>query len=108
MDLNQYQQQARATAVYPDRGHNVIYPALGLAGETGEVVDKIKKVIRRQGQFTLGVNLEIIKELGDVLWYVAILASELGFGLDEVAQMNLKKLADRQVRDVLKGEGDDR
>ena len=85
-----------------------MYPVLGLAGETGEVADKIKKVIRRNGEFTPEVKTEIARELGDVLWYVAVLSQELGFDLETLAQMNLSKLADRNERGVVKGEGDNR
>ncbi|MHB1426717.1 MAG: nucleoside triphosphate pyrophosphohydrolase family protein [Gemmataceae bacterium] len=79
-----------------------------MAGETGEVADKIKKVIRRNGEFTTEVKTEIAKELGDVLWYVAILSQALGFDLETVARMNLTKLEDRKERGVVKGEGDNR
>ncbi len=109
MHMNDYQRTARTTACYPTNNlFNLLYPALGLAGETGEVADKIKKVIRKRGEFTPEVKRDIAKELGDVLWYVAALSHELGYDLDTLAQMNLDKLADRKERDVIKGEGDDR
>ena len=90
MDLNQYQQGARATARYPQVGSNPIYPTLGLCGEAGEVADKVKKVIRDDdGVFSESVRESLKLELGDVLWYVAQLASELGFDLDSIARANL-------------------
>ncbi len=109
MQLNAYQQAARLTALYPDAGHNPIYPTLGLTGEAGEVADKVKKVIRDHGgQFNDKVRAEIAMELGDVLWYVAQLASELGYELDDVANQNLVKLRDRSARGQLQGSGDHR
>ena len=107
MDLNAYQDAARQTALYPDAGSNLIYPTLGLNGEAGEVADKVKKVIRdRARHFDEEARAEIALELGDVLWYVAQLASELGYELDAVADLNLKKLRDRSARGRLKGSGD--
>jgi NTP pyrophosphatase (non-canonical NTP hydrolase) len=109
MDLNSYQQSARTTARYPDVGANPIYPTLGLSGEAGEVADKVKKVLRdRGGVFDAAVREELKLELGDVLWYVAQLASELGLSLDEVAEANLAKLASRATRGRLSGSGDHR
>lgn len=109
MDLNSYQQSARTTARYPDVGANPIYPTLGLSGEAGEVADKVKKVLRdRGGVFDATVREELKLELGDVLWYVAQLASELGPSLEEVAEANLAKLASRAARGRLSGSGDHR
>lgn len=109
MDLNQYQNHALDTAVYPNRGANFAYPALGLAGEAGEVADKLKKVIRdNDGVLTDTVRDAVAKELGDVLWYVAVLASELDYSLAEVAAINVDKLASRKERGVLTGSGDNR
>ena len=109
MDLNHYQQAARSTARYPDVGSNPIYPTLGLSGESGEVADKVKKVLRdRDGIFDAEVKEALKLELGYVLWYVAQLASELGFSLEEVAQANLDKLASRASRGKLSGSGDHR
>lgn len=103
MEFNDYQAAAKATAVYhelPNR--KIIYPTLGLAGETGEVVEKVKKFLR-----DAVLDKEALKrEMGDVLWYLAALAGDLGFTLDEVAQANLDKLQDRKARDKLRGEGD--
>lgn len=111
--FDEYQQQSRALADYPNLDHNLIYPALGLAGEAGEAVDKIKKLWRNQG-VTSHVNLlpadkaTLVAELGDVLWYVAAIASELGLNLHTVAGLNLAKLLDRKARNVIKSEGDNR
>jgi NTP pyrophosphatase (non-canonical NTP hydrolase) len=107
--LNDYQLESRSTARYPDVGNNLIYPTLGLTGEAGEVADKVKKLIRDRGgvvdqQFTEDVALE----LGDVLWYVAQLATELGLTLEQVASANLGKLKSRSQRGTLQGEGDHR
>lgn len=108
MDFAEYQRLSRSTARYP-RNEALTYPALGLAGEAGEFADHAKKVIRDDGgEVTAGRREAMAKELGDVLWYVAQLASELGLELDEIAQMNLDKLRSRQQRGVLSGEGDDR
>jgi NTP pyrophosphatase (non-canonical NTP hydrolase) len=82
---------------------------LGLTGEAGEVADKVKKVLRdRDGVFDLERREAIKLELGDVLWYVAQLSSELGFELNEVAEANLNKLASRAKRGQIKGSGDER
>ncbi|MAA76978.1 MAG: nucleotide pyrophosphohydrolase [Rhodobiaceae bacterium] len=115
LDINEYQQMARKTAIYPDAGNpnskgaNITYPTLGLSGEAGEVAEKVKKVIRdKGGQFDDDTRAAICKELGDVLWYVAQIASELNLDLSNVAQGNLDKLADRAKRGKIKGNGDDR
>ena len=108
MLMDAYQRRARKTVVYP-REQKIIYPALGLAGETGEVCEKIKKYLR--GDYTLS-NEEKIDELemeiGDVLWYLANLASDLHLSLDIIAAKNINKVRDRLERDVLQGDGDDR
>jgi NTP pyrophosphatase (non-canonical NTP hydrolase) len=104
-----YQDFSDETAIYPNKGDNLYYPALGLAGEAGEVCEKIKKIMRDQkGHITEENVKEISKELGDVLWYVAALASEINVCLSVVAEENLKKLQSRQNRGVLKGSGDNR
>lgn len=109
MDLNDYQTQALRTAIFPNRGANFVYPALGLSGEAGEVADKLKKVIRDNGgQLTDEVRKAVAKELGDVMWYVAVLADELGYDLETIGMDNLEKLASRQSRGVLTGSGDNR
>jgi NTP pyrophosphatase (non-canonical NTP hydrolase) len=105
--LSEYQQRSRATAVYPDAGDNLTYPALGLCGEAGEAAEKVKKALRDDGGVLTGERRTALAgELGDVLWYVAQLATEAGLDLDTLAQDNLAKLLSRQERDVLQGSGD--
>lgn len=109
MDFTEYQNKSRSTAIYPNIGDNVIYPVLGLCGEAGEVAEKLKKVIRdNSGIFTEETHNLLKKELGDVLWYLAAIASEMGWDLSDVAQENLAKLAQRKAKDMLKGSGDTR
>ncbi len=109
MTFEEYQKLSRKTAVYPRKGKNFIYPTLGLTGESGEVAEKVKKVIRdKKGLIDKETKSEIAKELGDVLWYVSQLTSELGFSLDEIAKSNINKLYSRMKRGRLKGNGDNR
>ena len=109
IDLRSYQAQSRLTARYPAAGANPLYPTLGLCGEAGEVADKVKKVLRDHAGVFSPERVEALKlELGDVLWYVAQLATELGLDLDAIAQANLDKLASRAARNVIAGDGDDR
>ena len=108
MELTDYQISALETAVDPEQ-YNIIYPALGMTGEAGEVADKVKKVIRdNKSQFTEEKKREIAKEIGDVLWYCAVLAHDIGFSLEEVGRMNIDKLKSRQKRGKLSGSGDNR
>lgn len=109
MDFSEYQKESRKTALYPDAGNNFVYPTLGLVGEAGEVADKLKKTIRDDDNVITDVKKkEVEKELGDVLWYIAQVASELDLSLDDVAQKNLEKLFSRKERGVLGGSGDNR
>ncbi len=109
MEFNEYQKKSRETAIYPQAGENFIYPTLGLAGEAGEVAEKIKKVIRdKEGIINKETRKAVEKELGDVLWYVAQLATELQLSLNEIAQTNIEKLASRMKRGKIKGDGDNR
>ena len=109
MELNHYQKESRKTALYPDVGNNAIYPTLGLVGEAGEVADKVKKILRdKQGLFDDDSKEAIKFELGDVLWYISQLSSELGYELEEVANSNLEKLNSRMVRGQIQGSGDNR
>lgn len=104
-----YQYSADETAIYPNKGDNLYYPALGLAGEAGEVCEKVKKIYRDQkGHMTEENAREISKELGDVLWYVSALACEINISLSVIAEENLDKLRSRQQRGKLQGSGDDR
>jgi NTP pyrophosphatase (non-canonical NTP hydrolase) len=108
MELSEYQRQSRTTAEYP-REAWLAYPALGLAGEAGEVAEHAKKAIRDDaGKISDERRAAMAKELGDVLWYVAQLASELELDLDQIAQGNLDKLFSRQARGVISGSGDNR
>ncbi|MFH0820101.1 MAG: nucleoside triphosphate pyrophosphohydrolase family protein [bacterium] len=109
MNFEEYQKLSRRTAFYPNKDNNFVYPTLGLSGETGEVAEKIKKVLRdKNGVVDEATKADLAKELGDVLWYMAQIATELGLSLDEIAKNNIVKLADRQKRDMLKGNGDNR
>jgi NTP pyrophosphatase (non-canonical NTP hydrolase) len=104
LTFNDYQLAAKATAVYPDK-HAIVYPALGLSGEAGEVSEKVKKWLRGDRDLD---RAAVAKELGDVLWYLSALATDLGFTLEEVAQINVNKLLDRQSKGTIKGDGDNR
>lgn len=107
MDMHEYQQRSRKTALYPAIGHPVIYPTLGLVNEAGEVAGKIKKVFRdKDGQISEETRQALKSELGDVLWYIAQVATELGLDLEDIARGNLEKLSDRMARGKLGGDGD--
>jgi NTP pyrophosphatase (non-canonical NTP hydrolase) len=108
VEFSEYQHFSRRTASYP-RGAWLTYPALGLAGEAGEVAEHAKKAIRDDGGMIGDERRSAIsKELGDVLWYLTQLASELGLELEDIARENLEKLFSRQRRGMLSGSGDDR
>ncbi len=112
MTLGEYQQAARTTALYPAEVR-VLYPTLKLAGEAGEVAEKLGKLMRDEGYLpgqplSEAQTAALAAELGDVLWYVANLAADLGLSLEEVASGNLAKLASRRARGVIHGSGDDR
>jgi NTP pyrophosphatase (non-canonical NTP hydrolase) len=108
MNFTDYQREARKTAVYPDE-HKITYPALGLSGEAGEVANKVKKILRDDGgRLRPEVKDALSQELGDCLWYLALVAWDLELDLQNIAEENLKKLADRQARGTLQGEGDKR
>lgn len=111
MKLNDYQSKAVTTAVYP-KDKALPYLALGLSGEAAEVANKVKKILRgdydndpEKAEEALNA---ITMELGDTLWYIAVLASELGTNLELVATSNLDKLAARVEANTIKGSGDDR
>lgn len=109
MDFSTYQRLSRKTAIYPRRGKNVVYLTLGLAGEAGEVAENVKKMLRDDnGRLHPERKQRLAHELGDVLWYIANLAGELGLRLDDIASDNIAKLRSRQRRGVLKGSGDTR
>lgn len=108
MDINLYQQLAEKTAIYP-KEMGLYYTTLGLVGEAGEIANKVKKIIRDDnGELSFEKRVELVSELGDVLWYVANLASELKVDLDKVASTNINKLFGRKDRGALQGSGDDR
>jgi NTP pyrophosphatase (non-canonical NTP hydrolase) len=109
MLLSDYQSRSRVTAVYPAAGDNLLYPTLGLCGEAGEVAEKIKKMVRDDDGILSDARRDALsKELGDVLWYLAQLATEARLDLDAIAEENLAKLLSRRDRNVLSGSGDDR
>lgn len=104
-----YQRRAQDFAYYPTIEQRFIYPVLGLAGEAGEAADKVKKLFRdNDGVVDAEFEQAITKELGDVLWYLSQLAADLGLSLGNIAKANVTKLADRQRRGVIGGDGDDR
>jgi len=109
MTLNEYQQIADLTAGYPNKGHNLPYTTLGLCGESGEVAEKVKKLMRDDfGVLTDERREAIANELGDVLWYLQATAMELGYTLEQIAQINVFKLSTRARRNKISGEGDNR
>ena len=109
MNFDNYQQKSRKTAKYPAIGHSVIYPTLGLVNEAGEVAGKVKKVFRdKDGQINGETRAALKAELGDVLWYLAQVCTELDLSLDEVAEYNIEKLYSRLERGTIKGDGDNR
>ncbi len=110
MTFDDYQKQALTTAVTnPDPLMDKTIWAMGVAGEAGEVIEKWKKIVAyKGGEITDEDKTELGKELGDVVWYIAVLADRLGLSFDEIMQKNLAKLQDRQKRQVIKGAGDNR
>ena len=106
MNINEYQKQASKTAIYKDK---IVYATLGLAGEAGEIANKVKKILRdNSGEIQEEVRQNLISELGDVLWYVAALATDLRAELSEVANKNIEKLNSRKNRGTIGGSGDNR
>lgn len=104
MTLNEYQELAQATATYPQE-NALAYLTLGLNGEAGEIAEKVKKHFRDDRPLD---REELMYELGDQLWYVAVLANHLNISLDLVAEANINKLARRKARGTLQGDGDNR
>lgn len=99
MKFDDYQNEARLTALYPRRLNNLEYPTLGLTGEAGEVANIVKKIQRDfAGEINDGIRAKLKDELGDVLWYISACADELGLTLDEIAAYNVEKLARRHNR----------
>jgi NTP pyrophosphatase (non-canonical NTP hydrolase) len=109
MNFSDYQNRSRKTAIYPAIGHPVVYPTLGLANEAGEVAGKVKKIFRdKQGRIGAEEREALKGELGDVLWYLAQVCTELELSLDDVAQANIEKLYSRLERGKIGGDGDNR
>lgn len=110
MTFDEYQKQALTTAVnsYEPLMAKTIW-AMGVAGEAGEVVEKWKKIIAyKDGTVTEEDINELAKELGDVVWYIAVLADALGLSFEDVMRRNVEKLKSRQARNVIRGKGDNR
>ncbi|MFI5695645.1 nucleoside triphosphate pyrophosphohydrolase family protein [Kribbella sp. NPDC051586] len=109
MQLNEYQQAALRTAAPKDKPNEVFHLLLGLVGEAGEIAEKAKKIVRdKDSDFSQWDPDDLKKELGDTLWYIAVLADHFDVPLEEIAHLNLTKLADRQARNMLSGTGDNR
>lgn len=107
--LNEYQRRSRATWSLIHTDHPLAYPTLGLANEAGEVAGKVKKIFRDHNGVVSAEMREALKyELGDVLWYLAQICTELDLTLEEVAEANLDKLRSRQARNQIRGDGDQR
>jgi len=110
MTFKEYDDFIKTTAIYP-KDKAVVYPSFGLAGEVGEIMEKLKKIMRGGGELN---NIdsdnkeELKKELGDVIWYISALSNDLGFSLEDVANKNIDKLKSRKDRGVIHGEGDNR
>lgn len=109
LTFSEYQEKAKETALYPNVGKNPYYPTLGLTGEAGEISNKVKKIMRdKDGAIDDETRDDIKKELGDVLWYVAAVASEFELDMGEIAKKNYEKLMKRQEEGKIKGNGDNR
>lgn len=110
MNLNEYQEKASKTAGFQNlKIEPLVYLTLGIVGESGEIAEKIKKLMRNnEGVLTDEIRESLKLELGDVLWYLSQFAKELNFTLDEVAEANIKKLYSRLDRGVIKSTGDHR
>ncbi len=110
MTFDEYQQKAIVTALpYDDPQMDKTIWALGIVGEAGEVAEKWKKIIAyHDGRITEDDKAELAKEIGDVLWYLAVFADRLGVSFEEIADNNLAKLASRHERGIIKGKGDNR
>jgi NTP pyrophosphatase (non-canonical NTP hydrolase) len=108
MKANEYQEWSEKTAIYP-KDEGLVYVALGLAGEAGEVANIVKKMIRDDNGFLLQEKHDkLVAEMGDVMWYMARMCAELGTTLEDVMQQNHDKLEDRLARNVIQGSGDNR
>jgi len=109
MNFNEYQEFCMTTAIYPKRHKNVQYTALGLAGESGEFANKVKKVERDSGgRITHESREAMAEELGDALWYIAMAADEINYSLETIVKKNVSKLTSRKERGMVGGSGDNR
>ena len=109
MNLNDYQTAALHTAAPKDKSNEIFHLLLGLCGEAGEIAEKAKKIVRDQeSDFSKLDRSDLVKELGDVLWYVAVIADYFDIPLEDVGSVNIAKLADRLGRNQLGGSGDNR
>lgn len=109
LTFKKYQKLSRKTAIYPNLGKNFEYPTLGLIGEAGEVAEKVKKILRdKSGRIGTRDKKILVEEIGDVLWYLSNLTSELGLELGDIAEKNIQKLSSRILRGKLRGGGDKR
>lgn len=102
--IKEYIEFVKSMKIYPEK-HAIIYPALGISGEAGEVAEKVKKWLRGDKELN---KEEVVKELGDIMWYITSLADDLGYSLQDVVDLNVLKLKDRTKRGVKKGDGDNR
>jgi len=111
MTFNEYQKESKKTVIYSEKkiAHPLSYLTLGLVGEAGEAAEKVKKLMRDHDDVVDEDRKEgLIQEMGDVLWYMAQIATELGVDLEAVPEANLKKIFSRKQRGVIQGEGDKR
>lgn len=110
MTLKEYQERALTTVIFSDNEfRDLLHWVLGINGEAGEIAEKIKKIIRdKNGQVSAKDKADLAKEVGDVLWYLAVFAHHLGVPLEKIAKENLDKLQSRKQRGVLQGSGDNR
>lgn len=108
IDFKTYQSKAKETSQNTIIGNNsLMYPILGLIGETGEIAEKIKKIYRDKDGLFSNEDFELLKkEIGDVLWYISELATQFNFSLSEIAEINIEKLQSRKARNVINGDGD--
>lgn len=110
MNFNEYQKRALTTVISEGNEFNdLLHWVLGINGESGEIAEKVKKIIRdKSGRVSAADKQDLAREIGDVLWYLAVFAHHLGIEFDKVAKDNLSKLADRRERGRLQGSGDHR
>jgi NTP pyrophosphatase (non-canonical NTP hydrolase) len=110
MKFDEYQKRALSTVLTTeDKFKDLLHWVLGINGESGEIAEKVKKIIRdKNGEVSDEDKKELAKEIGDVLWYLAVFADQLGMSLDDIARQNLDKLQSRKQRGVLGGSGDNR